>query len=220
MEQALLATRKKRIAKLHTLLKKLFPTVAIALHYTQPHELLFAVILSAQCTDERVNMVTKTLFTKYKTLNDFAEAPLVELEKDIFQTGFYKNKAKSIHEAAKRLRDVYGGVMPRTMEEMLTLRGVARKTANVVLAELYGVVEGIVVDTHVRRFVVRYDLSDSTNPERIEQDLMDLLPKKEWRDFSHRVIYYGRHIAPARKYDVSLDPLVKIYPPAAERFRV
>jgi len=220
MEQALLATRKKRIAKLHTLLKKLFPTVAIALHYTQPHELLFAVILSAQCTDERVNMVTKTLFTKYKTLNDFAEAPLVELEKDIFQTGFYKNKAKSIHEAAKRLRDVYGGVMPRTMEEMLTLRGVARKTANVVLAELYGVVEGIVVDTHVRRFVVRYDLSDSTNPERIEQDLMDLLPKKEWRDFSHRVIYYGRQIAPARKYDVSLDPLVKIYPPAAERFRV
>jgi endonuclease III len=212
--------RTQRIRALNTALTRLFPDVHIALTYTQPHELLFAVILSAQCTDERVNKVTKTLFKTYKTIDDFADAPLVDLERAVFQTGFYKNKAKSIKASAMRLRDVYGGVVPNAMEELLTLRGVARKTANVVLAELYGIVEGVVVDTHVRRFVARYDLCDSTTPEGIEKELMALLPQSEWRNFPHRVIYYGRQIAPARKYDTSADPLVAIYPPAGKRFRV
>jgi endonuclease-3 len=214
------AERTQRIRALNTALTRLFPDVHIALTYTQPHELLFAVILSAQCTDERVNMVTKALFKTYKTLDDFADAPLTDLERAVFQTGFYKNKAKNMKESAMRLRDVYNGNVPHTMEELLTLRGVARKTANVVLAELYGIVEGVVVDTHVRRFVARYDLCESTSPEGIEKELMTLLPQSEWRNFSHRVIYYGRQIAPARKYDTSNDPLVKIYPPAGRRFRV
>ena len=215
-----LQERRVRIAKLDRALKKLFPRAKIELTFKNPLQLLVAVQLSAQCTDKRVNRVTEKLFKKYKTLNDYVKAKPEEFEKDIHSTGFYRNKTKNILGTAKMLKREYGGKVPKTIEEMLTLPGVARKTATVVLSEAYGVVAGITVDTHVIRFVQRFDLSDYKDAVRIERDLMKLVPKKEWAYFTHRVIHYGRYLAPARKYDTSKDPLVKIYPPAAKRFRV
>lgn len=138
----------------------------------------------------------------------------------IKSSGFYRAKARNILAAARMVKDEYGGRVPKTIEEMMRIPGVARKTATVVLSSAYGVVAGITVDTHVIRFVQRFNLSDSKNPIQIEKDLMELLPKKEWAHFAHRVIHYGRYLAPARKYDTTRDPLVKIYPPAAKRFRV
>ena len=212
--------RKERTALLVKKLAKLFPHADIALTYKNHFELLVAVELSAQCTDKKVNEVTKVLFKKYKTLNDYVSADLHEFEQDIHQTGFYRNKAKNILAAAKRIKEVYKGKVPNTMEELLTIPGVARKTANVVLGNAYGIVEGIAVDTHVKRFAIRYDLTDSKDPVKIEQDLMRLLPKKEWFAFTYRVIEYGRTIAPARRYDTSKDPLVALYPKAGTIFRV
>jgi len=201
-------------------LKKLFPKAGIELKFKNPFQLLVAVILGAQCTDKIVNRVTKTLFKKYRTVNDFARANARALGKDIRPTGFYNSKAKNILAAAKIIKKDFRGKVPRKMEELLLLPGVARKTANVVLGEAYGTVEGITIDTHVMRFARRFDLSDHKDAPRIEKDLMPLLPKKEWRGFAHRAIHYGRYFAPARKYDTSKDPLVKIYPPAARVFRV
>jgi endonuclease-3 len=184
-----------------------------------------AVQLSAQSTDKQVNKITGTLFKKYKKLEDYVKAGKTEkgrrtFEKDIFASGFYRNKAKNILASARIIQEERRGRVPRTMEEMLTLPGVARKTANVVLAEAFGVLAGVTVDTHVIRFVKRFDLSTEKTPEKIEKDLMQLLPKREWRAFTHRVIWYGRRMAPARIYDTSKDPLVKIYLPAGKRFRV
>jgi endonuclease-3 len=192
----------------------------MALRYSNNWEMLVAVILSAQCTDKKVNEVTEKLFKKYKKLDDYVNANPSIFEQDIRQTGFYKNKAKNILTAAKLLQGEFDGTLPKTMEEMLTIPGVARKTANVVLGNAYGVVEGIAVDTHVKRFSIRYDLTDSKDPVKIEQDLMQILPKKEWFDFTYRVIEYGRNIAPARKYDTSTDPLIQIFPQAGNMFRV
>ncbi len=219
-----LAERKARIQKLNRALTKLFPKAEIELNFTNPWELLVAVQLSAQSTDKNVNKITEKLFTKYKTLADYVKAGESEVgrrafEQDIFASGFYRNKAKNILGAAKMLTDVFGSRVPKTMEEILKLPGVARKTGNVVLAEAHSVVVGVTVDTHVIRFVSRFDLSDSRDPKKIEKDLMLLLPKKEWAHFTHRVIHYGRYVAPARKYDTSKDPLVKIYPPAGKQFR-
>jgi endonuclease-3 len=215
-----LEERKERAEKLQKKLKTLFPDAQMALNWSNHWELLVAVILSAQCTDKKVNEVTEKLFKKYKTLEDYVTADPEEFAQDIRQTGFYKNKTKNILASAKQLSEVYNGVLPKTMEEMLTFPGVARKTANVVLGNAYGVVEGIAVDTHVKRFAIRFNLTDSADPVKIEQDLMELLPKQDWFDFTYRVIQYGREIAPARKYDTSEDPLVKIYPLAGEVFRV
>jgi endonuclease-3 len=212
--------RKARIQKLNRALKKLFPVAVIELNFKSPWELMVAVQLSAQSTDKGVNKITEKLFKKYKTLDDYIAADPREFEQDIFASGFYRNKAKNILGAARMLKTEFGGALPKTIEEMLKLPGVARKTATVVLKEAHGVVAGITVDTHVIRFVQRYDLSDYKDPVRIERDLMQLLPKKEWGTFTHRVIHYGRYVAPARKYDTSKDPLIKIYPPAANRFRV
>ncbi len=212
--------RTVRAHALDTKLKKLFPHVRIALAYGSPWELLVAVILSAQCTDVMVNKVTPRLFAKYPTLHAYVAANPVEFAEDIRSTGFFNSKAKHILAAARMVEEEYGGVVPCTMEELLRIPGVARKTANVVLGNAYGVVEGIAVDTHVRRFAVRFDLSDSTDPVVIERDLMELLPKEDWFGFTYRVIEYGRTIAPARMYDTSRDPLVALYPPAGERFRV
>lgn len=212
--------RAKRAQVLNATLKKLFPKVAIALKYTSNWELLVAVELSAQCTDKKVNEVTEKLFKKYSTLEAYVFAKPHEFEKDITSTGFYKNKTKNILAAAKRVHEVFDGEVPKTMEDILTIPGVARKTANVVLGNAYGIVEGIAVDTHVRRFAIRFDLTDSKDPVKIEQDLMKLLPKKEWFGFTYRVIEYGRTIAPARVYDTSKDPLVALYPPAGKVFRV
>jgi len=197
-------------------LQKLYPEAKIALKYKTDFECLVAVQLSAQCTDERVNKVTEKLFKKYKTVNDYATAKQTEFEKDIFSCGFYKNKAKNIIGAAKMLKEHFGGTLPHTMEEMLQLPGVARKTANVVLATLYGVTEGIAVDTHVRRFAIRFDLSDYTDPVRIERDLIEIMPKRYWWGFNHRLVHYGRDICPARTHDCEDHPLTKIYPQAAD----
>lgn len=215
-----LQERKERLQKLNRVLQKLYPRAAIELSYSNPWELLVAVQLSAQSTDKGVNVITGRLFKKYPTLDDYVAANPREFERDIFASGFYRNKTKNILGAAQMVKTEFKGKVPKTMEDMLKLPGVARKTATVVLKEAYGVVAGITVDTHVIRFVRRYDLSDHQDPIRIERDLMRLLPKKEWGTFTHRVIHYGRYLAPARPYDTSKDPLVKIYPPAAKTFRV
>ena len=215
-----LKARKERILKLDVALKKLFPRATIELVYGNPLELLVAVQLSAQCTDKMVNRITEKLFKKYKTLNDYCHAKPAVFEQDVRQCGYYRNKTKNILAAAAMIKKEFGGKVPSTITEMLRLPGVARKTATVVLKEAHGVVAGITVDTHVIRFVQRYDLSDFKDPVRIERDLMQLVPKKEWGTFTHRVIHYGRYIAPARRYDTTKDPLIKIYPPAAKKFRV
>lgn len=212
--------RKKRVRKLHATLKKLFPHPHMALRFNTHWELLVAVILSAQCTDKKVNEVTEVLFKKYKTLESYVRADPIQFEQDIRQTGFYKNKAKHILASARIVKEQFNGTVPNTMEALLSLPGVARKTANVVLGNAFGIVEGIAVDTHVRRFAIRFNLTDSKDPEVIEQDLMALLPKKDWFLFTYRVIEYGRQIAPARVYDISKDPLVSIYSPAGKVFRV
>ena len=220
MYHSKLLLRKKRIQKLDRALKKLFPEAGIELKFKNPLQLLVAVQLSAQCTDKVVNRITEKLFKKYKTLSDYLEAKPREFEQDIRSCGYYRSKTKNILGAVKMIKKDFDGKVPNTIEKMLKLPGVARKTATVVLCEAYGVIAGITVDTHVIRFVQRFDLSDHKNPVKIERDLMELLPKKEWPRFTHRVIHYGRYLAPARRYDTTKDPLVKIYPPAAKRFRV
>jgi len=163
-----------------------------------------------------VNKVTKSLFKKYKTLNDYVQADIREFEQDIKSTGFYKMKAKNVLAGARVVQEEFGGEIPKTIKEMTTIPGVGRKTANVVLGNAYGIVEGIAVDTHVKRFAIRFDLTDNKTPEKIEQDLMEILPKKDWFNFTYLAIEYGRNIAPARKYDITQDPLIAIYPKAAE----
>ncbi|HEY6020465.1 MAG TPA: endonuclease III [Candidatus Paceibacterota bacterium] len=215
-----LLERKARMAKLDKALKKLYPDVHIELNYKTPWQLMVAVQLSAQSTDKNVNKITQKLFKKYKTLDDYVRADPREFEQDIFASGFYRNKAKNILGAAKIVKNQYGGKLPKDIDQLLKLPGVARKTATVVLNEAFGITAGITVDTHVIRFVQRYDLSDYKDPVRIEKDLMQLVPKKEWGTITHRIIHYGRYLAPARKYDTTKDPLIKIYPEAAKRFRV
>lgn len=180
-------------------LRKAYPDAHCALDHSNPFELLIATILSAQCTDERVNIVTATLFRKYRGPEDFLKVPPEELEKDIFSTGFYRNKARNIQAASKRLLEEFHGEMPRSMDEMLTLGGVARKTANVVLGNAFGIASGVVVDTHVSRLSQRLGLTENATPEKIEEDLMRLVPKKHWVMFPHWMIFHGRQICGARK---------------------
>lgn len=208
--------REARMKEMNKVLRKLYPKATIALVYNNPWELLVAVELSAQCTDERVNKVTEKLFQKYKTLDAYVNAKPNEFEKDIFQCGFYKNKTKNILAAAKMVKKDFGGVVPTTMRELLTIPGVARKTANVIIAVLGADVEGIAVDTHVRRFAIRFDLSDYMDPVRIERDLMEIMPKKEWWGFNHRLVHYGRDYCPARKHDCKKHPLTQAFPDAAD----
>lgn len=207
--------RSERVREMNAVLKKLYPKATIALHYSNPWELLVAVQLSAQCTDERVNMVTQTLFKTYRSLDDYANATQSEMERAVFQCGFYRNKAKNIIAAAKLIRERFDGRVPDTMDELLAVPGVARKTANVVLSTLYGKAEGIAVDTHVRRFAIRFDLSDYTDPIRIERDLMEIMPQSEWWGFNHRLVHYGRDYCPARPHECVSHPLTKVYPKAA-----
>lgn len=216
MENQQLRTRKIRVKKLIAELKKLFPNAGMVLNYNNNFELLAAVILSAQCTDKRVNLVTEKLFKKYKTLDDYIRVSQEEFEQDIFQTGFYRNKAKNIRAAAKLIKEKHGGKIPKTMDEMLQIPGAARKTANVVLGNAYNVVEGIAVDTHVRRFAIKFDLTDYKDPKRIEQDLMRIIPKKDWLLATYLFIEYGREFCPARRHDCEDHPLTKIYPQAME----
>lgn len=197
---------------MNRILTGLYPDAKIALNFKNEWECLVAVQLSAQCTDKRVNEVTAKLFKKYKTLNDYVRANPRAFEKDIFTCGFYRNKTKNILAAAKMVQEKFGGMLPRTMEEMLTIPGVARKTANVLLSTLFGVAEGIAVDTHVRRFAIRFDLTDHTDPVRIERDLMELMPRRMWWGFNHRLVHYGRDYCSARKHDCKEHPLTAVFP--------
>jgi len=176
----------------------MYPDATCALHHDNPWQLLVATILSAQCTDKRVNEVTPGLFRKYPTPADFAAVKPEVLAQDIRSTGFFNNKAKSIVGAAKRVVSEFGGEVPRTIEEMLTIPGAARKTANVVLGTAYGIASGVVVDTHVQRNARRLDLTKNTDPVKIEQDLMKILPRDKWIVFSHQLILHGRALCTAR----------------------
>ena len=193
-----LENRRERAKELIRELKKLFPNPKIALKYKTNWELLVAVILSAQCTDKKVNEVTQKLFKKYKTLDDYVNANQKEFEQDIRPTGFFRAKTKNILKTARIIKEKYNRRIPNTMEDLLTLAGVTRKTANVVLSNAFGIVDGIAVDTHVKRLTRRFGLTDETDPIKIERDLMEILPKKEWHNFSHRLIFYGREYCPAR----------------------
>ena len=192
-------TDPRRVSKILNGLDKAYPAATCALHHENAFQLLIATILSAQCTDERVNKVTPDLFRKYPTPKDFAVADPRELEQDIRSTGFYRNKTKSILGASKRIVEEFGGKVPRTMEEMLTLSGVARKTANVVLGTAFGIASGVVVDTHVQRISQRLDLTKNKDPKKIEQDLMKAVPKDRWILFSHQLILHGRRVCQARR---------------------
>ncbi len=192
------AERKARIAEILHRLDQMYPDVVCALTHTNPWELLVATILSAQCTDKRVNEVTPGLFKKYPTPADFAAVRPEVLANDIRSTGFFNNKAKSIIGAASRVMSEFGGKVPRTMEELLTVPGAARKTANVVLGSGYGIASGVVVDTHVTRISHRLDLTKESDPVKIERDLMKIIPQERWILFSHQIIHHGRALCTAR----------------------
>ncbi|MDP2865477.1 MAG: endonuclease III [Elusimicrobiota bacterium] len=203
---------KKKISELSALLKRTYPGAECSLDHKDPFQLLIATILSAQCTDERVNMVTPALFKKYPGPMVMAEAQISALEKLVHSTGFYKNKALSLKEASKAIAENFGGKVPRTMEELLTLRGVARKTANVVLGSAFGIAAGVVVDTHVKRLAFRLGLTEETNPAKIEQDLMKALPKTDWIWFAHALVLHGRAVCDARKPLCEKCPATKLCP--------
>jgi endonuclease III len=213
------AERTARAKRLSLALKRLFPEATTELSYRTPWQFLVAVALSAQCTDKMVNRVTPALFKRYPRVVDAAGADPKEFSALVRSVTFANAKTRNIIAAANYLLAHHGGKLPRTMEAMVKVPGVGRKTANVILGDLYGESGGITVDTHVIRFAKRFDLSDHADAVRIERDLMQILPRKEWPYFTHRVIYYGRRIAPARPYDTSKDPLVAIYPKAGKVFR-
>ena len=189
---------KKRVRKVISRLKRVYPDAKCSLTHTNPFELLIATILSAQCTDERVNIVTADLFRKYRQPEDYLKVPARELEKDIQSTGFFRNKTKSIQGTSKLLTEEYGGQVPQTMDELLELPGVARKTANVVLGNAFGIKAGVVVDTHVTRLSHRLNFTQQKTAEKIEQDLIGIVPKKDWVIFPHLMIYHGRKVCKAR----------------------
>jgi endonuclease-3 len=191
--------QKERTIEIIKLLKRAHPDAHCALHHSSAFELLIATILSAQCTDERVNIVTADLFRKYRRPEDYLKVPAVELQQDVRTTGFFRNKTKSMQGACKMLVEEFGSEVPRTMEELLRLPGVARKTANVVLGVAYGIAAGVVVDTHVSRLSQRLRLTKNKDAGKIEADLMELVPRKDWIIFSHLLIFHGRRICKARR---------------------
>ena len=191
--------KKKRTAEIIRRLKKAYPDAHCALNHSNAFELLIATILSAQCTDQRVNIVTADIFRKYRKPEDYLKVSQTELEKDIHSTGFFRNKAKNIQGACRKIIEDFGGKVPQTMDELLTLPGVARKTANVVMGNAFGIASGIVVDTHVTRLSQRLGLTENENAEKIEKDLVELVSQKNWIMFSHWLIFHGRQICQARK---------------------
>jgi len=201
------AERRARLNRILTELDKLYPEATCALHHRNAWELLVATILSAQCTDKRVNEVTPGLFLKYPTIADFAHASQDEMALDLRPTGFFNNKARSVIGAARRILADFHGEVPRTMEELLTVPGAARKTSNVVLGTAFGIASGVVVDTHVQRISLRLDLTKHEEPGKIEQDLMKIVPKDRWILFSHQVIHFGRNICEARKPKCAACPI-------------
>jgi endonuclease-3 len=201
------AEAKRHARRIVARLRKAYPDARCALRFGSPLDLLIATILSAQCTDKRVNLVTEALFRKYRTAADYATAPTKELERAIQSTGFFRNKARNIKACCQKLVDDYDGRVPQSLEELVKLPGVGRKTANVLLGTAFGIPSGIVVDTHVSRIVRRLGLTRQKDPVKIERDLMELLPKREWIDFSHRLIQHGREICLARRPKCGQCPL-------------
>ena len=202
--------KRARLEQILAILDQVFPNVTCALYHSNPWQLLVATILSAQCTDERVNMVTPGLFAKYPAMEDFAAATPEALGKDIYSTGFYNNKSRNIIAAAKRILQVYNGQIPTSIEALLTIPGAARKTANVVLGTAFGIASGVVVDTHVSRISQRLDLTSETDPVKIERDLVKLLPQSRWIQFSHQLIHHGRGHCTARNPKCHSCPLNSI----------
>lgn len=206
------AAERRRARKIARALADAYPDVTCALHHESPYQLLVATILSAQCTDARVNLTTPALFRKYPGVAELAASKQADVEKLVQPTGFFRSKATNLRGMAKGVLEEHGGEIPRTLDEMVALPGVGRKTANVVLGTAFGIPSGVVVDTHVKRITHRLGLTQSTNPQIIERDLMALLPKKEWIDWSHRLIHHGRRICTARKPKCADCPLLKLCP--------
>jgi len=204
--------KKDRATEIFNRLSKRYPSPKPALDYTNPWELLVATALSAQCTDERVNKVTPVFFERWPEIKDAAEADVTEIEEVVRSTGFFRNKAKNIKAAAQRIMDDYNGEVPRTMAELITLGGVARKTASIVLANAFGVNEGIAVDTHVKRLAFRMGLTAKTEPVQVEKDLMPLFPREIWGDVNHLLVFFGREVCPARKPKCDICELNDICP--------
>ena len=203
------AARQVRFGRILDAMDALYPNATCALVHRDPWQLLVATILSAQCTDQRVNMVTPGLFAKYPTIEDFAAANQDELAQDIRSTGFFNNKAKSLIGAARKILHDFHGELPRNIEEFLRIPGAARKTANVVLGTAFGIASGVVVDTHVQRIAQRLDLTQETAPDKIEKDLMKIVPQDRWVLFSHQIIHFGRNICAARKPKCPDCPVAK-----------
>jgi endonuclease-3 len=190
---------KEKILEILKRLKKEYPEPKTALNFSSPFELLVATVLSAQATDVLVNKVTEKIFKKYKTMKDYADVPLEELQEDVSSINFYKNKAKNIQATTKTIIEKFNGKVPKTMDELVTLPGVARKTANIVLSNAYRINEGIAVDTHVKRLAQRLGLTKNEDPAKIEKDLMEMTPKKEWGNLSYLLIFHGRKVCQAKK---------------------
>ena len=213
-----MSERRERLARLLAYLKRAYPEPESELHHHTDFQFLAAVILSAQCTDKAVNKLTATLFKKYKTVKDFAEADLATFTSETSSIPFFRNKAKAIIAAAKEIQEKHGGVVPKTERELVALPGIGYKTAHVILGELFEIWEGIATDTHVKRFAYRFDLSDNTDLTKISKDLESLVPKKDWKYVNNGFVLYGRYVCPARPHDCALHPLTKLWPPAATRW--
>jgi endonuclease-3 len=214
--------RRERAKKIVAYLRRAYPNPKSELKYKTPFQFVVAVILSAQCTDKVVNMVTSTpaggLFKKYKTSKDFAKANPAAFEKEISRIPFFRNKAKAIIAAAKKIEEDFGGKIPKDVEQLQTLPGVGYKTAHVIMGELFSMWPGIPTDTHVRRFALRFDLTDCKDLNKISKDLERLVAEKDWKYVNNGLVLYGRYICPAREHDCRAHPLTKIWPPAAKRW--
>lgn len=210
--------RRKRAQKIVAYLKKTYPNPKTELTYTTDFQFLASVILSAQCTDKKVNAVTDTLWMKYKTLDDFIHADLTSFTRELSSITYYRNKAMFIVKSARIVKDVFSGKVPNTEKDLITLPGVAYKTAHVVLNELFDIAEGIPTDTHVRRFALRFDLTDHTELSKISKDLEELIPKKDWRYVNNGLVLYGRYVCGALPHDCGEHPLTKIWPEALHRW--
>ncbi len=218
MIPAKLAERKARAKKIVAYLKKTYPKPESELKHKTPFQFVTAVVLSAQCTDKAVNKLTATLFKRYKSVRDFAEADPATFTKEISSIPFFRNKAKNIIAAARAVRDEFKGSVPRTEKELVTLPGVGYKTAHVILGELFDIWEGIATDTHVKRFALRFDLTDQTDLTKISKDLEALIPKKDWKYVNNGLVLYGRYVCPARPHECMDHPLTKLWPEAAKKW--
>ncbi len=215
---ATFAERRARAKKIVRYLKKAYPNPETELLYKTPFQLVASVMLSAQCTDKTVNRVTEPLWKKYKTIEDFAKLSPAKFDKEISSVSFHRNKANAVIASAKMILKEFKGKVPKTEKELIRLPGIAYKTAHVVLGELYDIWEGIPTDTHVRRFALRFDLTNHTDLAKISKDLEALIPKEDWKYVNNGLVLYGRYVCPARPHDCSKHPLTKIWPPAETRW--